>query len=166
MTQNSTDSVPFISRTLQLYVALMNWHVFPELSVITARGLSLKDKSWKAETYTAFLRLWSYLIWTHMAGWLQVASWQQMKAQLMSNVSLVHHYFLTECGCCSAVKICNWFMYWSVSTLLHGQLTSAWKMVQNEINTSKQHTKSLLKLRTFWEAFAISLRSESVTLSH
>lgn len=68
-------------------------------------------------------------------------------------------------GCSSTVKICNWFMYWSVSTLPRGQLTSTWKTVQSESNTSKQHITSLLKLQTFWEAFAICLRSESVTLS-
>lgn len=130
ITQYSTDSVPFISRALQLCIALMNWHVFPELWVLTALGLSLKDKPWKAETYTEFLRLWSYLIWTHV--------WLASRRILTPNEGTVNVKCITSSPlfpnwmwCYSTVKIFNWFMYWSLSTLPHGQHTSTWKMVQN-----------------------------------
>lgn len=144
----------FTSRTMELCIALMNWMALPELWDITSLGLSLKDKSDKQKSHSilegsALPVLISY-------GWLAARVLKANEAQLVNNVSLVlHHYFIIKCGCYYTVKICNWFVYWTILMLLHGQLTYTWKMVQTESNTPKWYLKFLLKLQKLWEAFTI-----------
>lgn len=131
--------------------------------VSRALGPSLKDKPWKAQTHSTAEALIPSDVSTR--GWLAARHLLTAKEGTVNVTCVTGSPSLPKTECDATPQ------RWCASGLCtdlhhHCHVASSQSPGSEWSGTSKQCTKSLLKLQTLWEAFATCPRSESVSLSH